>query len=171
MTPEATRLMWILGLAGGAAAIVGGVAYASRKSSSTSTPKPSKTPAPGATTAAPGFPQTINLSLPGTNYTIPAQYGVLTIQIPPGFYNVSVEPDPNNPNAADPTSLMYNPNVGAFSGLKPTPQGAYVTINLNGRYGVLLVQGSTTPGFSPGDSNAPPGMLWTSTITVGTPSA
>jgi hypothetical protein len=77
MSPESVRLAWILGLAGGAVAIVGGVAYASSKSPAaasssgskgkggTSTTVPPITAAPGIAyvTLAPGLNTQVILSL------------------------------------------------------------------------------------------------------------
>ncbi len=160
MSPQSVRLAWILGLAGGAAAIVGGVAYASSA-------KGGKTPAPGKTTAPVGTPPTganvltIPLQEPGQNFTEDdlAGYTLVILFVQPGFWNVSITDGSGNIISGS----TFNPNAGAFDG--PTPAGAFVTVPLTGLGGSIVITGTTTAA----PASAAPGTGWTSTITLQPP--
>jgi hypothetical protein len=113
MTPAATRMVWILGLAGGAAVLVGGVALASKKSSTSSggaAPLPSATAAPGiaSLTLSPGLNTQVILSL--------SRGGILNVYPP-----ASMGPNPTGATSAiavsSTPSVMSGQNIGAGGGV------------------------------------------------------
>jgi hypothetical protein len=157
MNAKSKRIAWIAGLAAGAAALIGGVAYAVSRSSggggssSTTTPPsggtfhtapiltfvPSTTP-PATMTPPTTTPPTQNISTtnPDGNYAVHAvPNGLLVITVPAGWYGVGVIV--TGGNAAVAAEAQYSPDQAAFAG--PTPSGATITLKLTGLQGTVQV--------------------------------
>jgi len=149
MTKKTKRIAWIAGLAGGAAAVIGVVAYTVSKSSSGSTktgatlapvrtpprvfltPSPTPSGTPIQTTTPPSTPQFVPL-VPGQNATVHALAGLLTIGLPAGLLYLSVTSSGNG-NASP--SFLPPGITGAVS----TQGGEQITIPLAGNAGSKIV--------------------------------
>jgi len=118
MSPAATRMAWILGLAGGAAAIVAGVAYSSSKSTSGAgaTPKPSKTPQATSPTSASGAATVVLTPNGSSSFTISLSKGGVLIVYPPTNLAAGTTPSVS----ADPTGIMGTTDTGAGGGTVQT---------------------------------------------------
>lgn len=137
MTSRQKRLAWIVGLAAGGAAIVGGIAYASAKSSGT-TKAPTGTPPTGPFKQGHNIfttppTQTVNL-VPGGNVNVEATPGTLTINVPTEVFYATAAI--NGGSDAPPT---YSPLNKSGNGLA---NGGTITIQLNGQSGTIVVSGT-----------------------------
>lgn len=154
MTPEQKRIAWIAGLAAGAAALVGGVAYAAAHASGTTNPTPAPSAPPRATN-------------PITQGTQPPASNDQSVTVYVGQSGVSASATPGGKLTVTSSSgLFTSATVQNGAGASSAP-GSNPVVNTDGTVSLVL---SGQPGWLVIQGVNSASQASTTVIAIGSPS-